>query len=256
MKDTKTSKYAVVSGILPLLLSLVIFTGTTWAWFADRVENTGNVVKTGSLDVKMYWSDSRWDLAASDNVLYAETDWKDVEEEGHAVIFDCQNWYPGCEDVKYLKIVNTGSLPFRYTLNILSDGERKAESEALEDIAHMGNSSHMENIANPAEVVDVYWILYEEMPETGFSWESAQKALLSDFLKENVPRALTEGILAAENDEKEEQAYEVIIGIALKMRDTAGMEYQNLSMERGFYVQLNAAQILDEVERTEERLLE
>ncbi len=196
MKDTKTSKYAVVSGILPLLVSLVIFTGTTWAWFADRVENTGNVVKTGSLDVKMYWSDSRWELAASDNVLYAETDWKDVEEEGHAVIFDCQNWYPGCEDVKYLKIVNTGSLPFRYTLNILSDGERKAESEALEDIAHMGNSSHMENITNPAEVVDVYWILYEEMPETGFSWESAQKALLSDFLKENVPRALTEGILA------------------------------------------------------------
>ena len=238
MKDTKTSKYAVVSGILPLLLSLVIFTGTTWAWFADRVENTGNVVITGSLDVKMYWSDSRWELAASDNVLYAETDWKDVEEEGHAVIFDCQNWYPGCEDVKYLKIVNTGSLPFRYTLNILTDREQNVESEAL------------------AEVIDVYWILYKEMPETGFSWESAQKAILSDFLKENVPGALAEGILAAENEEKEEQAHEVIIGIALKMRDTAGMEYQNLSMERGFYVQLNAAQILDEVERTEERLLE
>lgn len=236
MKDTKTSKYAVVSGILPLLLSLVIFTGTTWAWFADRVENTGNIVKTGSIDVKMYWSDTCMEISASDAVSY--TEWRDVEEEDYAVIFDCRNWYPGCADVKYLKIVNTGSLPFRYTLNILTDREQNVESEAL------------------AEVIDVYWILYKEMPETEFLWESAQKAILSDFLKENVPGALAEGILAAENEEKEEQAHEVIIGIALKMRDTAGMEYQNLSMERGFYVQLGAAQILDEGERTEERLLE
>lgn len=250
MKDTKTSKYAVVSGILPLLLSLVMFTGTTWAWFADRVENTGNVVKTGSLDVKMYWSDSRWELAASDNALYAETDWKDVEEEEHAVIFDCQNWYPGCEDVKYLKIVNTGSLPFRYTLNILTDGEQKAEPETLADTADM------ENTANPAEVIDIYWILYEEMPETEFSWESAQKALLLDFFQEGVPGVLAEGILPAKNHENEQQACEVIIGIALKMRDTAGMEYQNLSVESGFRIRMSATQILEEEERTEERLLE
>ena len=53
----KKRKLSLLHSIIALLLCASMLVGTTFAWFTDKVEVTGNVIKAGNLDIEMYWSD-------------------------------------------------------------------------------------------------------------------------------------------------------------------------------------------------------
>ena len=57
MTKKYSTKKALVASVLSLVLCFSMLIGTTFAWFTDSVTSAGNIIKTGNLDVEMYWAD-------------------------------------------------------------------------------------------------------------------------------------------------------------------------------------------------------
>ena len=54
MKNTKSTKRALLSAILALVMTVSMLVGTTFAWFTDSVTSSGNKIVAGNLDVELY----------------------------------------------------------------------------------------------------------------------------------------------------------------------------------------------------------
>ena len=104
MKINNTKK-ALVLSTLALLLCVSMLVGTTFAWFTDSVSSTNNIIKSGNLDVELYWSTTA-----------EENSWKKVD--GDTNVFTGQLWEPGHTEVVYLKVVNEGTLALKYNLGV------------------------------------------------------------------------------------------------------------------------------------------
>ncbi|MBQ3552287.1 MAG: hypothetical protein IJA35_03910, partial [Clostridia bacterium] len=76
MSKSNLTKKALISSVIALVLCATMLLGTTFAWFTDTVESSGNIIKSGDLEVKMYWADQ---LAGE------QTEWVDVEETDSAI---------------------------------------------------------------------------------------------------------------------------------------------------------------------------
>jgi len=197
----KPTKRALLASALAVMLCVTMLVGATFAWFTDSEASAENIIKSGNLDVKMYWADGKENPAAT-------TAWTDASEDA---IFDYANWEPGYVQVRHIKIENVGSLAFKYEVNIVPTGE----------------------VSDLADVIDVYYLD-----------PAAQIANRTDLTENNKLGTLTEvlanlsttgsgSLLADESD---------TITIALKMQESAGNEYQNLSIGTKFAVQLLATQ--------------
>ena len=90
-----STKKKFTSSLLILALCVSLFTGTTLAWFTDSAVSSGNIIKAGNLDVKMYWTD---ELNGSNTI------WNDVEGDTNTAMFNHNLWEPGYTDVRYIKI--------------------------------------------------------------------------------------------------------------------------------------------------------
>ena len=100
MTNSKTTKRALISSALAILMCVAMLIGTTFAWFTDTASTGVNKIQAGNLDVKlMYSTDMQtWKEATDQTKLF----------DDHAL------WEPGYTQVVYLKIVNAGSLALKY----------------------------------------------------------------------------------------------------------------------------------------------
>ena len=99
-----TTKRALVSSILVLVLCFTMLLGTTFAWFTDSASSVGNKITTGNLDVDLYL----WDTEGSTEITNSS-----------APIFpETIIWEPGMTQVVYLSIKNNGSLALKYKVGI------------------------------------------------------------------------------------------------------------------------------------------
>ena len=58
MTNSKTTKRALFSSVVALLLCFTMLLGTTFAWFTDSVTSANNIIKSGNLDVNLYYWDN------------------------------------------------------------------------------------------------------------------------------------------------------------------------------------------------------
>ena len=110
MTNKKSTKRALLVSLLAMLLSVTMLVGTTFAWFTDSVTSSGNIIKSGTLDLEVSVAD--------------EIDGTYTSIEGTPV-FNYENWEPGYTTVKFIKIQNIGSLAFKSALNIILDNRNK-----------------------------------------------------------------------------------------------------------------------------------
>ena len=110
MKCKNSTRNALVSSIVSLLLCLSMLVGTTFAWFTDSVTSANNIIKSGNLDVTFEYS------------LDNGTTWKNVASSTE--IFDKDAlWEPGYTDVVYLRVRNVGTLALNYQVGITKNAE-------------------------------------------------------------------------------------------------------------------------------------
>ncbi len=206
----KKAKLAYLHSLLALLVCISLFVGTTFAWFTDSVSSVNNIIKSGNLDLEMYWTDN----------LTTGT-WYNVEDPAHNTIFSYDNWEPGYTDVKYIKIVNKGSLAFKYQLAITPMGE----------------------VGKLAEVINVYYGTDGAVASRDDLSSLTSLGLLKSIMGGT---ATAQGTLLPEGQSNSGAATgEVIVTLAMSMLTTAGNEYQ-LQSAGDFTVTAMATQVENE----------
>ncbi len=207
MTNSKSTKRALLLSALSLLVCVSMLIGSTFAWFTDSVTSAGNIIKSGTLDVTMEWFDGTKAVPAADSA-----DWIDAST---GAIFESTLWEPGYAVVRHIKIANEGTLALKYQLNILANGE----------------------VSKLADVIDVYYVdpAVQVTDRTNLD-EGNKLGTLSEVL-EQINTTASGNLKAGENH---------TITLALKMQETAGNEYQNLSIGADFSVQLLATQLTSE----------
>lgn len=215
MMNNKSTKKAFLMSMLSLLLCVSMFVGTTFAWFTDEVTSTNNVIQSGRLDAGLYYGDAAEDI---------------TEDASTGAIFDYDLWEPGYTQIRYVKITNEGNLAFKFQLNIIPNMQPAAGE------------------ANLADVIDVYMFDVDADVSREAIAAAEPVGTLSELMAD-ADGAAYGYLLPAEgvgtNDYNEDVTApcgEISYCIVLKMQESAGNEYQNLSVGNGFSVQLLATQ--------------
>ena len=108
MNNTKTTKRALLSSVMAMLLCITMLIGTTFAWFTDSASTAVNKIQAGTLEVQL--------LAEDGTSLEGQTlSWQKAPgHEGEAVL-----WEPGCTyNLNQFRIVNKGNLALKYKIVI------------------------------------------------------------------------------------------------------------------------------------------
>ena len=212
MNNTRRS---LLNSVISMMLCISMLLGTTFAWFTDIATSESNVIKTGSLDIGMHWSDR--------NLNPDSDEW--INAESSEPIFYHDNWEPGYTEVRYVKVTNDGSLAFKYRMQI----------NALDEVSKL------------AEVIDVYFGIvtdndsFEEPTADDKGGSLVPVGTLSDFLSGNV--TIPGGVLLPESQSADGYySGNIVVCISLHMREDAGNEYQNLSIGSTFNINLYATQ--------------
>ena len=125
MTKKYSTKKALVASLLSLVLCFSMLIGTTFAWFTDSVTSANNIIKSGNLDIEMYWAEGTEDPT--------NASWTDAST---GAIFNYDNWEPGYVEVRHIKIANEGTLALKYKVQIVANGE----------------------VSDLADVIDVYYV--------------------------------------------------------------------------------------------------
>lgn len=148
MANSKTTKKALFTSMMSLLLCFTMLMGTTFAWFTDSVKSANNIIKSGNLDIDVQYT------------LDGEN-WKDLD--GADDLFKKGLWEPGHTEVVVLKIENKGSLALKYNanMNIISEAVGKTKDGAnivLSDILTVSTCTqqYTDGNGNVASGADIF----------------------------------------------------------------------------------------------------
>ena len=213
MTNSKNTKRALVLSLLSLLLCCSMLVGTTFAWFTDEVTSAGNKIQAGTLKIDL-------------QVKGADGTYKSVKENNDP-IFNYGLWEPGYTEVANVKVVNIGSLALQYALQVVTEG-------LVEDLVN-------ENIML-SDVIDVYYASKEVTLENRAAFTAAvadgtlkHQGTLTDIIFGGT--VIRDVLLAGESD---------FATVVLHMQETAGNEYQSLSVGTKFDMKLFATQYIHE----------
>lgn len=110
MTSSKSTKRALVSSALALLMCVAMLIGTTFAWFTDTASTGVNKIVSGNLKVDIIGADSEDHVEKLNFTKAATTD----EEAGAEIL-----WEPGC---RYLtegfRIANKGNLALKWKAQV------------------------------------------------------------------------------------------------------------------------------------------
>lgn len=153
MKNTRNS---ILLSVLAMTLCIAMLVGSTFAWFTDSVKSSGNIIKSGTIDVDMQWTD---DLTSGT--------WSDASG---VAIFNYNKWEPGYTDVKYIKVINKGNLNLKWKLSIEANGAVTELADVI-DVYYVnpmatdaGNLTTLENLTSVGNLTKV---IAEQVNSTG-----------------------------------------------------------------------------------------
>ena len=112
MNNKKTTKRALLSSVMAIVLCLAMLIGTTFAWFTDSASTAVNKIQAGTLDIELQYqkADSSWE-SAEGKVLDFK---KPSGHENESIL-----WEPGCTyELPAIRILNKGNLALKYKLAI------------------------------------------------------------------------------------------------------------------------------------------
>ena len=122
MNNKKTTKRALLSSVMAIVLCLAMLIGTTFAWFTDSASTAVNKIQAGTLDVQL--------LDENGNSLEGQTlAWqKAAGHESDEVL-----WEPDCTyKLQSFKIKNNGNLALKYKIAISGIGGDAELNEVID----------------------------------------------------------------------------------------------------------------------------
>ena len=211
----KSTKKSLLLSTLSLMMCVAMLLGTTYAWFTDSVTSGKNIIKSGNLDIEMYYADGTKDPAS--------VTWADASD---AAIFDYDLWEPGYTDVKHIKIANVGTLALKYMLSLETDGVVSKLADVLDVYVSVGEATQANS---RADLLDA----------SKFVKIGTVSQVLASHTLDLTGNLMPKGSKDASGNDA---TYENTLTLAIKMQEEAGNEYKKLSLDGGFRVVVNATQ--------------
>ncbi|MBQ8636452.1 MAG: hypothetical protein IJ423_00455 [Clostridia bacterium] len=208
MTNSKSTKKALLTSSMSILICFAMLLGTTFAWFTDSAVSANNVIKSGNLDVDVEYT-------LGDKDTSGEFVWKPLDRAND--LFQKGLWEPGHTEVVALKIKNNGTLALKYAanMNIVSEtiGKTKDNKDiVLSDILTVSTLSQQAN-----DAMGVGNILLN----LAFTGENAGGIDYSDPVKFKSANILSDTDPAKAKLEKGEEHYVII---KVDMAETVGNE--------------------------------
>ena len=203
-------KSTLLSVLFIACIFATIVIGSTYAYFIDDVQSTGNVIKAGNLQVSVKWTD--------DVNQPAET-WNELRPDAQTPIFGNDRWEPNYTEERYNRVTNEGELAFQYQLDIVPT--LTAEKPGYQ----LGN------------VIEAY---VQEVG-SGYTAPTGYQDLANMTCSGTVASMITSdtgayyGKLLAPKQS-------ITLAVVLHMDHEAGNEYQGLSVGDGFQLVVHATQ--------------
>ena len=110
MTSIKSTKRALITSALAILMCAAMLIGTTFAWFTDTASTGVNKIQAGNLDIELQMKDNdgKW-VTAEGKTLSFLVNGKIPAEETQIL------WEPGCTyTLPELRVVNNGNLALKY----------------------------------------------------------------------------------------------------------------------------------------------
>ena len=110
MENRKSTKRALLTSALALLMCVTMLVGATFAWFTDTASTGVNKIQAGNLNIELQMKDNdgNW-VNAEGKTLSFLVNGK-IPAEGTQIL-----WEPGCTyTLPELRIVNNGNLALKY----------------------------------------------------------------------------------------------------------------------------------------------
>ena len=136
MNNKKTTKRALLSSVMAIVLCLAMLIGTTFAWFTDTASTAVNKIQAGKLDIalEMKNADGSWVPAEGQTLTWKKAAGAPANEQ---IL-----WEPGATyALPELRIVNKGNLALKYKVvfsAINGDEDAMKLAEVL-DVSLNGN---------------------------------------------------------------------------------------------------------------------
>ena len=115
---SKSTKRALITSALAILMCIAMLVGTTFAWFTDTASTGVNKIQAGNLDIEVEYRTS------------SDEDWKTLDNATDLFGAEGTLFEPGHTRVVELRITNAGNLALKYKIgmNVVSEtaGTNKA----------------------------------------------------------------------------------------------------------------------------------
>ena len=125
MNNKKTTKRALLSSVMAIVLCLAMLIGTTFAWFTDSASTAVNKIQAGNLEIELQMKDNNGNWVNAEGKTLPFLVEGKIPAKGTQIL-----WEPGCTYyVPEVRVVNKGNLAvkFEYVNGLLGVTGKLAE---------------------------------------------------------------------------------------------------------------------------------
>ena len=130
MTSSKSTKRALVSSALAIVMCVAMLIGAIFAWFTDTASTGVNKIQAGNLDLKVEYAKEKMN---DDGTLAGElTEWTPIDNATN--VFDPNAlWEPGRTEYVVFRITNNGNLALKYKLSLETLAQKPGINKAGEE---------------------------------------------------------------------------------------------------------------------------
>ena len=169
MTSSKSTKRALLSSALAILMCVAMLIGTTFAWFTDTASTAVNKIVSGNLDIELQMKDNdgNW-VNAEGKTLPFLVEGK-IPAEGTQIL-----WEPGCTYyVPQIRVLNKGNLAVKFEYIPEALGVTGKLAEVLELVLPETDGNIEPEVLKPGEASPEWSFGYHMLETAGNEYQNA-----------------------------------------------------------------------------------
>ena len=169
MTSSKSTKRALISGALAILMCVAMLIGTTFAWFTDTASTGVNKIVAGNLDIELQMKDNDGKWVNAEGKILPFLVEGEIPAEGTQIL-----WEPGCTYyVPQIRVFNKGNLAVKFEYIPEALGVTGKLAEVLELVLPETDGNIEPEVLKPGEASPEWSFGYHMLETAGNEYQNA-----------------------------------------------------------------------------------
>ena len=169
MTSSKSTKRALISGALAILMCVAMLIGTTFAWFTDTASTGVNKIVAGNLDIELQMKDNDGNWVNAEGKILPFLVEGEIPAEGTEIL-----WEPGCTYyVPQIRVFNKGNLAVKFEYIPEALGVTGKLAEVLELVLPETDGNIEPEVLKPGEASPEWSFGYHMLESAGNEYQNA-----------------------------------------------------------------------------------